>query len=96
MTPSLEDEEVLLGWEDMVEWGILKKEFNIMSDGDMERDLADRKKVSKSTVSSVLPPSTSHPKKQSVEDIEKQLQALNSVTCSLMSWVRLIELWGNQ
>ena len=76
VTPSLEDEEILLGWEDMVEWGILKKEFNILSDKDVERDLVDREKVSKSTVSSVPPPSTSFPMKQNVEEIEKQLQAL--------------------
>ena len=45
VTPSLEDENILLGWEDMVKWGILKKEFNIMSDKDVERDLVDREKV---------------------------------------------------
>ena len=65
-----------------MEGGILRENFNILMDGDIERDLADREKVSRSTVSPlsgtvpVLPPSPSHPKKQSVEEIEKQLQAL--------------------
>ena len=75
-TPSLEDEEVLLGWSDMVEWGILKKEFNIMSDLDMEKDLVDKGKVSKSSVSAVPSPSTSLPVKQDVEAVEEQLQGL--------------------
>ena len=48
VTPSLEDEQVLRGWSNMVEWGILKKEFNIMKDEDMEKNLADKRKVSKS------------------------------------------------
>ena len=34
-TPSLEEEEVLLGWGDMVAWGILKENFNILSDEDL-------------------------------------------------------------
>ena len=33
ITPSLEEEEVLLGCMDMVKWGILKKDFHIMQDG---------------------------------------------------------------
>ena len=38
----------------MVEWGILKDNYNVMSDNDVEKDLVDREKVSKSSVSSVL------------------------------------------
>ena len=46
VTPSLEDKEILLGWSDMVRWGILKQNFNQLSDvvesgcsGDKERVL---------------------------------------------------------
>ena len=76
VTPSLEDEEVLLGWGDMVEWGILKEDFHILSDKDVESNLVDREKVSRSSASSVPPPSTALPKKQNVEVMEKQLKAL--------------------
>ena len=34
VTPSLEEEEILLGWGDMVEWGILRRDFNVLSDED--------------------------------------------------------------
>ena len=43
VTPSLEDEEILLGWSDMVAWKILKKDFHVLSDEDMEVDV---KKIS--------------------------------------------------
>ena len=36
VTPSLEEEEILLGWSDMVQWRILKKDFHIMQDEDEE------------------------------------------------------------
>ena len=35
-TPSLDEEELLLGWVDMVNWGILRRDFHILSDEDME------------------------------------------------------------
>ena len=35
VTPSLEEEEILLGWSDMVEWGILKRDFNDLCDEDI-------------------------------------------------------------
>ena len=37
-TPSLEEEEILLGWREMQRWGILKKNFNKITYKDMVED----------------------------------------------------------
>ena len=62
-TPSLEEEEVLLGWGDTVAWEILKENFNILSNEDLpETQSTDVRRsrtsdVRKSTVT--LSPKTS-------------------------------------
>ena len=54
----------------MVEWGILKEDFHILSDKDVGSDLVDRERVSRSSASSVPSPgpatSTDLPKKLDV------------------------------
>ena len=56
-TPSLEEEEVLLGWRDMVGWGILKRDFNILSDEDMQVNQSSDVKRTKTSVEK-NPPAT--------------------------------------
>ena len=73
MTPSLEDEEVLLGWEDIyVELGFLRKGFNVLRDEDMWG------KVSRSVVSAFSSPVTVSTVKQGVKSMEEQLQELKA------------------
>ena len=49
VTPSLEEEEILLGWSNIVEWGILKRDFNVLSDEDFPGGRAANVKKTTST-----------------------------------------------
>ena len=64
----------------MVKWGILKEDFNVLSNKDVGSDLVDRERVSRSSASSVPSsgptPSTDLPKKLDVGVMEQQLKTL--------------------
>ena len=53
VTPSLEDKEILLGWSDMVRWGILRENFNKLSDDMESSDMENKERVFRSAVPSI-------------------------------------------
>ena len=78
VTLSLEDEEILLGWSDMVRWGILRENFNKLSDDIESACMGDKERVLRSAVPSV-PSSVSADSvgpQGSVRDIDQQLREL--------------------